>query len=312
MTTLPRPPGTRQIAAMRRFNRFYTRQIGVLDRGFLESRFSLTEVRVLYELSARGRATAAELVRDLGLDAGYLSRLLRGFRARKLVSIESSPTDGRRSILQLTAHGRKVFAALEARQVDAVRQTLRGLADHERRNVVAAMRTIEAALGKPADEALPCVLRPPRAGELGWVIHRHGLLYNHEYGWDETFEALVAGIVAGFVRTFDPRRERCWIAERGGEVVGSVFCVKKTRAVARLRLLYVEPAARGLGIGQRLVDECVGFARRAGYRRMTLWTNDVLHAARAIYERTGFRLVDEEPHHSYGRDLVAQTWEMDL
>jgi len=303
----------RQVAAIRGFNRFYTRQIGVLDRGFLDSPFSLTEVRVLYELSARPQRTATDLGRDLGLDAGYLSRLLHGFRARKLVRTAPSPTDGRQSILQLSAQGRKVFAGLEARQVDDVRRMLRGLADGERRKLVAAMRTIEATLGPPpAARAAACVLRRPQAGELGWVIHRQGLLYNQEYGWDETFEALVAGIVADFVRTFDPLRERAWIAERDGEVVGSVFCVKKTHTVARLRLLYVEPAARGLGLGKRLVDACVAFARRAGYRKMTLYTNDVLHAARAIYERTGFRLVAREAHHSWGHDLVAQTWELDL
>jgi len=302
----------RQIAAVRGFNRFYTRRIGLLDRGFLESPFSLTEVRVLYELSTRGRATATALGRELGLDPGYLSRLLQGFRARKLIATASSPTDGRQSILRLSARGRKVFAGLEARQVGAVRRMLHGMADHKTRNLLAAMRTIETTLGKPAADGAACVLRPPRAGELGWVIHRHGLLYNQEYGWDETFEALVARIVADFVRTFDPRRERAWIAERDGEVVGSVFCVKKTRFVARLRMLYVEPSARGLGIGKRLVEECLGFARSAGYRRMTLWTNDVLHAARAIYVRAGFRLVREESHHSWGHDLVSQTWEMDL
>jgi len=302
----------RQIAAVRGFNRFYTRQIGVLDGGFLDSPFSLTEVRVLYELSTRGRATATDLGRELGIDAGYLSRLLRGFRGRKLIATAPSRTDRRQSILQLSAHGRRVFAGLETRQVDSVRRMLRGLSDHRSRNLIAAMRTIQAALREPASDKAGYVLRPPRAGELGWVIHRQGLLYNQEYGWDETFEALVAGIVADFARTFDPRRERAWIAERDREVVGSVFCVKKTASVARLRMLYVEPAARGLGIGKRLVEECVGFARRAGYRRMTLWTNDVLHAARGIYERTGFRLVDEEAHHSYGHDLVAQTWEMDL
>jgi DNA-binding MarR family transcriptional regulator/GNAT superfamily N-acetyltransferase len=303
---------TRQVAAVRGFNRFYTRQIGVLDRGFLASAFSLTEVRVLYELSARPTVTATDLGRELGLDAGYLSRLLRGFRARKLIKTAPSPTDGRQSILQLSAHGRKMFAGLEARQVDAVRRMLRGLAAHQRRSLITAMGTIETALGKPAADKAACVLRRPRAGELGWVIHRQGLLYNQEYGWDETFEALVAGIVADFVRTFDTRRERCWIAERGGEVVGSVFCVKKSASVARLRMLYVEPSARGLGIGYRLVEECVRFARRAGYRRMTLWTNDVLHAARAIYVKTGFRLVSEEAHRSWGHDLVSQTWEMDL
>ncbi len=305
---------TRQVAAVRGFNRFYTRQIGVLDRGFLDSPFSLTEVRVLYELSARDGLTATDLGRDLGLDAGYLSRLLQGFRARKLIQTAASPTDGRQSILRLSARGRKVFAGLEARQVGSVRRMLGRLADHERRNLIAAMRMIEGALGKPAATAgkAAYVLRRPRAGDLGWVIHRQGVLYNQEYGWDETFEALVAGIVADFVRTFDPRRERCWIAERDGEVVGSIFCVKKTASVARLRMLYVEPSARGLGIGKRLVEECVRFARRAGYRRMTLWTNDVLHAARAIYVQEGFRLVNEESHHSWGHDLVSQTWEMVL
>ena len=302
----------RQVDSVRGFNRFYTRQIGVLDRGFLKSQFSLTEVRVLYEMSARPHLTAAGLGRELGLDAGYLSRLLQGFRARKLIKIAPSPTDGRQSILQLTAHGRRIFAGLEARQVDAVGRMLRGLAGHQRRNLIASMRTIEAAFGKPANEGTPCVLRPPRAGDLGWVIHRQGFLYHQEYGWDHTFEALVAGIVAGFVRTFDPRRERAWIAEKGGEVVGSVFCVKKSRTVARLRLLYVEPAARGHGIGRRLVEECIGFARRAGYRKMTLWTNSVLHAARAIYEQAEFRMVEEEAGHGFGHDLVSQTWERDL
>ena len=305
-------PTRRRIAAVRRFNRFYTRRIGVLERGFLDSPFSLTEVRVLYELSARDGTTASDLVRDLGLDAGYLSRLLRSFRARKLVATARSSTDGRQSILRLTAHGREVFARLDARQVDAVGAMLRGLGDGQARTLVAAMRTIETSLGPPARERADCILRRPRAGELGFVVHRHGVLYNREHGWDETFEALVAGIVADFVRTFDPRRERAWIADRGGEVVGSVFCVKKSATVARLRMLYVEPDARGLGLGRRLVDACVAFARRAGYRKMTLWTDSSLHSARAIYERTGFRLVAEEPHHSWGHDLVSETWEMDL
>jgi GNAT superfamily N-acetyltransferase len=205
-----------------------------------------------------------------------------------------------------------VFAGLEKRQIDGVRRMLRGLGNDETASVVAAMRTIRSALERPAAAPSPCILRPPRAGDLGYVVHRQGLLYHQEYGWDQTFEALLARIVSDFVRTLDAQRERCWIADRDGEILGSVFCVRKSRSTARLRLLYVEPRARGLGIGRRLVDECVGFARRAGYRKMTLWTNDVLHAARRIYEQTGFRLVDEEAHRSYGRDQVSQNWEMSL
>lgn len=310
----PMAPSAASIAAVRRFNRFYTRHVGVLGRRFLSSPYSLSEVRVLYEISSRARVTAAEIRRELSFDAGYLSRMLAELHRRGLVAKGSSPADGRESILSLTARGRQVFAALERRQVSAVRQSLGRLDDASTRSLIGAMGTVETLLGggAPADAA-SYALRPPKPGDMGWITHRQAILYNQEYGWDETFEALLARIVSDFVARHDPARERCWIAERsGGEVVGSIFCVRKSRTVARLRLLYVEPSARGSGLGSRLVDECVTFARHAGYRTLTLWTNDVLHAARRIYERAGFQLAGEEKHHSYGRDLVAQTWDLDL
>lgn len=301
-----------RISAVRRFNRFYTRQIGVLQEGLLQSPFSLTEVRVLYELAHREHVTAAELVRTLGIDAGYLSRILRSFTSRRLITRTRSPADGRQSFLRLTARGRKAFAPLDARASDEVRQLLTRLTPGEQARLVDALRTVEELLGpRPAGRA-PYVLRPPRAGELGWVVHRHGALYAEEYGWDVHFEGLVARVVGEFVERFDPACERCWIAERDGEVVGSVFLVRKSKRVAKLRLLYVEPAARGLGIGRRLVEECIAFAREAGYAKITLWTNSVLEAARGIYARAGFRLVHAEPYHGFGHDLVSETWELAL
>ena len=298
---------------MRRFNRFYTRHVGVLSRRFLDSPFSITEVRVLYELSNRERTTAAEIRRELSLDAGYLSRLLGELHRKKLITRETSPADGRESILRLTAQGQKTFGTLEGRQVAVVDEVIGRLPEHSRRSLLAAMKTIETILGeRPGEPATPYVLRPPQPGDMGWVTHRQAVLYNQEYGWDERFEALVGRIVADFVEHQDEARERCWIAERDGQVVGSIFCVRKSKSVAKLRLLYVEPSARGLGIGARLVDECIAFARRVGYKKMTLWTNDVLHAARRIYEAAGFKLVGEESHHSYGHDLVAQTWDLKL
>jgi DNA-binding MarR family transcriptional regulator/N-acetylglutamate synthase-like GNAT family acetyltransferase len=301
-----------QVDSVRRFNRFYTKQIGVLHEGLLGSPFSLTEVRVLYELAHRDNAAAAELGKELGLDAGYLSRILRGFERRGLMKKSPSAVDGRRSLLSLTAQGRKVFAPLDARSQEEVTAMLSGLSAADLDRLVGAMRTIETLLGARTEPKVPYLLRPHQPGDMGWVAHRHGVLYAQEYGWDETFESLVAEIAARFIRRFDPKRERCWIAEREGEIVGSVFLVKKSNTVAQLRLMYVEPRARGLGIGSRLVSECIRFARQAGYRRIVLWTNSVLAAARHIYKKAGFRLIREEPHHSFGQDLIGETWELRL
>jgi DNA-binding MarR family transcriptional regulator/GNAT superfamily N-acetyltransferase len=303
------PELERRVAVVRRFNRFYTSKIGVLH--YLGSDFSLAEVRVLYELAHRPTPpSAAELCKDLGLDAGYLSRLLRGFERRGLVARTRSDSDGRRSHLALTAAGRAAFAPLGARSHDEMVALLTPLSDADQRRVVEAMETIEAVLGGGGPP--PFTLRPHRPGDMGWVVQRHGALYAQEYGWDERFEALVAGIVAKFVERYDPARERCWIAEKDGEPVGSVFLVKRSKTVAQLRLLIVEPKARGLGIGARLVAECERFAREAGYRAITLWTNSVLISARRIYEAAGYTLTGTERHTSFGHDLVGETWEKKL
>jgi DNA-binding MarR family transcriptional regulator/GNAT superfamily N-acetyltransferase len=302
----------RRVGAVRRFNRFWTRQIGVLQDGYLESPFSLTEVRVLYEFAHREETTASELSKELGLDAGYLSRILRGFEERGLIGKKSSEADGRRSILWLTEQGREAFATLDTRSHDEVGVMLGDLSPAEQGRLVEAMRTIEGLLSDQPELKVPYLLRPHQPGDMGWIVHRHGVLYAREYGWDERFEALIAEIVAEFIQQYDPKRERCWIAERDGEIVGSVFLVKQSEEVGKLRLLLVEPSARGLGIGRRLVLVCVRFAKQAGYGKITLWTNDVLRAARRIYEEAGFRIVHEEPHHSFGHDLVGQTWELEL
>lgn len=300
-----------RVRAVRRFNRFYTQKIGVVGR-YLKSPFSLAEVRVLYELAHRDGLTATHLGRELGLDLGYLSRILRGFERRRLITREPSESDGRQSFVSLTAQGRQAFAPLDARSRDEIGELLGTLGEGAQARLVEAMHTIEALLGAPPEARAPYVLRPHRPGDMGWVIHRHGVLYAQEYGWDERFEALVAEIAARFIQHFDPKRERCWIAERDGDIVGSVFIVSESDEVAKLRLMLVEPSARGLGIGSRLVEECILFARRTGYRKITLWTNSVLLAARRIYQRAGFRLVREEPHHSFGHDLVGETWALDL
>jgi DNA-binding MarR family transcriptional regulator/N-acetylglutamate synthase-like GNAT family acetyltransferase len=301
-----------RVEDVRHFNRFYTQQIGVLREDYLKSPFPVTEARVIYELAHQGETTAAELSGQLGLDPGYLSRILRRFRERGLVTARPSQADGRQNLLRLTEQGDEAFASLNSRSRHQIGGMLSGLAEHDQQRLVEAMRTIQSLLGAPEERSVPYLLRPHQPGDMGWVVHRHGVLYAEEYGWDERFEALVAGIVAKFVEHFDPKRERCWLAEREGEIVGSVFIVKHTEDVAKLRLLLVEPRARGLGIGRRLVDECVRFARRSGYSKVMLWTNSVLLAARHIYEQAGFRLVEAEPHHSFGHDLVGETWELDL
>lgn len=300
------------ITAVRRFNRFYTRRIGVLRDRLLDSGFSLTEARVLYELAQREGATAAGIARDLELDPGYLSRILRGFGRGGLVSRLPSPADARQSILELTAEGREAFAALDARSQAEVAAMVDALPPDGRRRLTAAMRTVEAVLEGREEAPLPILLRPHRPGDIGWIIHRHAVLYTEEYGWNAGFEALVAEIAARFLAGHDPARERCLIAERGGAMAGSVMVVRDSDEVARLRLLLVEPDARGHGIGRRLVEECIHFARGAGYGSLVLWTNDVLSAARRIYEAAGFRLVAEEPHDRFGPAMVGQSWELDL
>lgn len=303
---------TRYVEEVRRFNRFYTRQIGVLQGNLLKSPFSLTEARVIYELAHREQTTAAELGKSLGLDAGYLSRMLRDFKRQGLIDKQASQVDGRQSLIHLTEAGREAFAVLNARSHNEIEAMLVPLSSEDRDRLIDAMHLIEKLLDEPAQQGVPYILRPHQPGDMGWVVHRHGVLYAQEYGWDERFEALVAEIVAGFIRNFDPRRERCWIAEMEGEIVGSVFLVKYTDTVAKLRLLLVEPKARGLGIGARLVDECIRFARQAGYEKMTLWTNNVLLAARKIYAKKGFCLVSEQPHNDFGSGLIGEEWELVL
>ena len=305
----------RRVAAVRRFTRFYTRQIGLLQEGLLDSAFSLTEARVLYELAHREPTTATALAADLDLDAGYLSRILRRFDEKGLVAKKRAPNDARRSFIAITAKGRKAFAPLNKGSRDQVAAMLGRLDPAEQERVVGAMAIVENLLtpsSTPPAKPPMLLLRPHRPGDMGWVTSANAALYAQEYGWDLTYEALVAKITAEFIENFDPRRERCWIAEMDGERVGSVFVVRKTDAIAKLRLLIIDPRARGLGLGKRLVDECLRFAKDAGYTSMTLWTQSILTAARAIYDRAGFKLVAEDPHRSFGVDLIGETWERDL
>ena len=380
--TLPVSNSNDPVQAIRRFNRFYTRQIGVLQEHLLESQLSLTEVRVLYELAHRERLTAIDLRRELGLDRGYLSRMLQAFAKHGWIKTTPSRADRRRIFLSLTSKGRKVFAPLDRRSSEQVAEMLARLSESQQGSLLSAMTEIENLLapqeqqvprglkstrndneGQPtrpgvkavpfqdahaaektgkgasstradkghplhaalaAEESLPeanppstpnafYTLRPHRPGDMGWVVQRHGELYWQEYRYDERFEALVAGIVAEFIQNFDPKCERCWIAEKDGERMGTIFLVKKLQTVAKLRLLLVEPGARGLGIGKRLVSECVDFARQAGYKRILLWTQSELHAARHLYQQAGFKRIAQKPHQSWGRtDLVAETWELNL
>jgi DNA-binding MarR family transcriptional regulator/GNAT superfamily N-acetyltransferase len=302
--------------AVREFNRFYTRRIGALGEGHLGSAFSLTEVRVLYELAHDDGLTASAIADILGLDRGYLSRTLRSFRKRGLVSFKTSPTDRRQTILALTPAGRKAFAPLDKKARDLIVELLEPLGATKQRRLLDSMRTIRASLDEtpPTSERSPSyTLRPHRPGDMGWVVYRHGMLYWQEYGWDERFEAIVAHVVGDFIQNFDPERERCWIAERDGEIIGSIFVVKKSKTVAKLRLLYVEPSARGLGIGARLVDEVIQFATNVGYKKIVLWTQDNLTSARKIYKSRGFELVETNEHMLFtDKPIVAETWELAL
>ena len=307
---LPSPGLEHRVTAIRRFNRFYTGAIGALHEGLLQSRFSLTEARVLYELAQRAGVTATELGRELDLDSGYLSRILQRFEREGLIVRALSEVDRRQSLMSLTAAGREAFAPLDARSREEVGARLAALSEPAQASLVGAMQQIEALLG--ARGAAPWLLRQHRPGDIGWVVARHGALYAEEYGLDARFEALVAQVAGAFLAHHDPARERCWIAERDGVNVGSVFLVQKSDEVAKLRLLIVEPTARGSGIGRRLVTECIGFARSAGYRRITLWTNDVLLAARTIYQQTGFRLVASAPHQDFGPPMIGEDWERAL
>jgi len=300
------------IESVRGFSRFYTRRIGLLDEGLLRSPFSLTEARVIWELAHRPGATATELAADLGVDAGYLSRVLRGLHRREVVVRRRAPDDGRKFLLALGHSGRSAFRELDAASRAQIEALLAPLGREDQQRLVAAMDTVTTLLGGPANDRVPYILRPPGPGDLGWVVQSHGRFYAEAYGFDERFEATAAEIVTAFVRSRDTRRERCWIAEREGRNVGSVFAVKRSDDVAQLRCLLVEPSARGLGIGRRLVQECVRFARDRGYRRMMLWTVDILQAARGIYQTEGFALTGEEPFDGFGPSLVSQTWERPL
>jgi DNA-binding MarR family transcriptional regulator/N-acetylglutamate synthase-like GNAT family acetyltransferase len=301
-----------QIEAVRRFNRFYTRRIGVLQEGLLDSPWSLTEVRVMYEVAHRPGVAAAELATDLGLDRGYLSRILRRFEDEGLLARETG-ADARRRHLRLTAKGKRTFAPLDKRSQRQVDALLGALDADGRQRLLSALQTVERTLVPATQPKSEAILRGHRPGDIGWVVQRHGELYVREYGYDERFEALVADIVARFVERFDPARERCWIAELDGERVGSIFLVAQSKTIAKLRLLLVEPAARGLGLGRRLVTECIAFAREAGYRKVVLWTQGELDAARHLYAEAGFRKTDESRHDSFGRQgLVAETWELKL
>jgi DNA-binding MarR family transcriptional regulator/N-acetylglutamate synthase-like GNAT family acetyltransferase len=299
------------VEVIRGFNRFYTRHLGVLRDGYLRTPYSLTEARVLFELAQTKSCEVGALRRAIGVDAGYLSRILGRFEADGLVARTRSDADRRRQIARLTKQGRAAFGVLDGRSAVDARALLDRLGVGEQQRLLGAMHAIRDVLESP-DRSAGVTLRPPRPGDLGWVIERHGALYAAEYGWNDDFEALVARIVADHLAERDPERDACWIGEADGRRAGCVFCVRKDDRVAQLRLLLVEPWARGLGLGRRLVDQCIGFAQRAGYAELTLWTNDVLVAARRIYERAGFELVEETPHHSFGHDLVGQTWSLDL
>ena len=300
-----------QVAAIRAFNRFYTRKIGVVD-GMASRPFALAEARVLYELAHRNQPTATDIRKELGLDAGYVSRILREFERRKLIRREQSQADERQKFLSLTVKGQRAFTPLDERSDRDVAAMLDGLSPAERKQLVDAVQAVRRLLGDQVQTSTSYLLRQNQPGDLGWIVSRQAILYAEEYGWDGTYEALAAEIVAQFIKNYDAKCERCWIAEKDGNRVGGVFVAKASDDIAQLRLLHVEAEARGLGIGKRLVEECIRFARQAGYQKVTLWTQSILHVARHIYRQAGFQVVREQQHHTFGKDLTAETWELDL
>lgn len=308
--------GQGSIDAVRSFNRFYTRKIGVLQEHLLSSEYTLPEVRVMFEIAHKKAITASALGKILDIDPGYLSRILKSLQAKRLIAKALSETDRRESMLSLSDSGILQFAELNRRSNEQIEGMLAALDRHDLTRLIDAMdaiqRVLEAEMGREREERKPYVIRSHEPGDIGWIVHRHGILYAREYNWDETFEGLVAEIAGAFLMRHDPKSEHCWIAQRDHELLGSVMLVKGNEQLGKLRLLLVEPKARGLGIGKALVAECIRFARRAGYKKLQLWTNSVLHAARAVYEQAGFRLIDEQPHHSFGHDLIGQTWELEL
>jgi DNA-binding MarR family transcriptional regulator/GNAT superfamily N-acetyltransferase len=304
-------PRADHAAALRHFTRFYTRRTELLGEGLLESPFSLVQARLIYEIATRREVTASELARDLSLDPGYLSRLVKALETDGFITRKRASDDRRSYVLALTEFGAKTFRPLDAASSRQAETMIAHLSPSERDRLVAAMATIEALIAGQSS-ASGWHLRPPQVGDVGWIVHRQALLYGEEYGWDATFEGLIATIAGEFLAGFDPEREACWVADVDGRILGSVFLVRESDEVAKLRLLYVEPHARGLGVGRGLVDACIAFARDKGYQTLTLWTNDVLVSARRIYEAAGFRLVAEERHHSFGQELVGQNWDLSL
>ena len=301
-----------QIAAIRGFSRFYTRKLGIIEPKLLASPWTLQEARIIYEIAQHDSCTATDLIQTLGLDAGFLSRTLQALQRRQIVARKPSKADRRANELALTAKGRAAFAELERRSRHEVGALLAGLDDRERSAVVNAMTVIEQVLEPPAQKPAGFLLRSHRPGDIGWIVSRHGAIYAQEYGWDISFEALAAEITAQFLKSWDPAREQCWIAEIDGEPVGSIFLVRASDDVAKIRLLLVEKKARGLGVGRALVEQCIRFAKDAGYRSITLWTQTILVAARGIYQHAGFQCVRQEKHHSFGVDLIGETWELEL
>lgn len=304
-------PLPERIDAIRRFNRLYTRRIGLLQSSHLGTQYSLTEARVLFELGQRPAMTAKDLCGILELDQGYVSRILARFEKKGLISRRASDDDGRMQHVVLSKAGQKTYTVLDDKARDAIAALLDGKAEEDQRALASAARTFEDILrDEPSGSTM--IIRPPRSGDLGWIVYRHGVLYAQEYGWDITFEGVVAEIITNFAKRNDPARERCWVAERNGEIVGAVFLVSDDAQTARLRLLYVEPSARGHGLGKQLVGQCVGFAREAGYRKIVLWTHDVLTSARKLYQEAGFRLIESEPRRSFGVDVVSEIWELEF